>query len=67
MNFSTLEILITENRNIFWMPVLSVTRQVASRKEDVEALDNHENCDDGDVMMRIRKLTLRMMKTVTAG
>ena len=49
------------------MSVLSVTRQVASRKEDVEALDNHENCDDGDVMMRIRKLTLRMMKTVTAG
>ena len=49
------------------MPVLSVTRQVASRKEDVEALDNHKNCDDGDVMIRIRKLTLRMMKTVTAG
>ena len=49
------------------MPVLSVTRQVASRKEDIEALDNHESCDDGDVIIRIRKLTLRMMKTVTAG
>ena len=49
------------------MPVLSVTRQVASRKEDVEVLDNHKNCDDGDVMIGIRKLTLRMMKTVTAG
>ena len=49
------------------MPVLSVTRQVASRKEDVEALDNHENCDSGDVILRLRKSTLRMMKTVTAG
>ena len=47
--------------------MLSVTRQVASRKEDVEALDNHENCDDGYVIIRLRKLTLRMMKTVTAG
>lgn len=44
-----------------------MARQVASRKEDVEALDNHENSDSGDVIIRIRKLTLRMMKTVTAG